>query len=165
MDRVQIILARASICSPAGEAGSPNFDAIAARAPEWGWTELTRREALRLQAVPDNKAVVSGWKVGPPEAPSYLLIQAPATFNPRALTCELMFEEPDSASVQSLLSTQNSGEPLGAPTLEGPLPQGGRFVEWTAPEAGGWKRITYLVPLPPRKGPTLSRIRYSGVER
>jgi hypothetical protein len=153
-------VARASICAP-----GPDFAALAARAPEWGWTALPRKDALKLQAIPDKKALIQGWTVTDGfGAPVYLLVETSETPRPRRLTCELVFQEPDSAGVLATLSRQGFGETgLGAPRLVGPLPAGGRFTEW-APQDSAWRLITYSVPNPPKKGPTLSRIRFSGVE-
>lgn len=156
----EMFLARASICAP-----GPQTEAIAARAVEWGWTELSRRDALKLQLIDDRSAQVRGWRVGSEAAPAYLLVQTPETPTPRRLTCEVLTAEPDTAAVQALLVQQGFGEPLGQPRLQGALPTGGRYAEWGAPEGSPWRLITLSVPTPPRKGPALTRIGFSGVER
>lgn len=162
-DGVDVVLARAAVCAPPDDA-RPDFDAIAARVAELGWPELSRREALRLQAIPDKKAVVRAWRAGAQALPSYLLVQTSPTPRPRQLICEAIFEGPDSAAVQSRMADGAFGERLGPPTLQGPLPQGGRFVEWAAPADSGWRRVNYSVPVPPKKGSWLHRIRFTGVE-
>ena len=156
----EMFIARASICAP-----GPQTGAIAARAVEWGWTELPRKDALKLQLIPDKSALVRAWRVGSEAAPAYLLVQTPDTPPSRRLTCEVLTAEPDSAAVQALLGQKGFGEPLGEPRLRGALPTGGRYLEWAAPEGSPWRLITLSVPAPPKKGAPLTRIGFSGVER
>lgn len=157
---VDHVMGQASIC-----AAAPNAAAIAARAAEWGWRETPRKDALRMQAVPDKTALIRGWFVGSAEAPTYLLVETPNTPLPRRLTCEVVFQTADPLAVEAAMGERGFGAPLGAPTLTGPFPAGGRFSEWQAPPETGWRLITLSLPARPRKGPPLNRIRFSGVER
>jgi hypothetical protein len=159
----EALLDQAAICTP-----GPGMVEIALRADGKGWPALKRKDALTLQATPDKSAQIQGWTVPMAgRAPAHLIVETPAAFSPRRIACELVVADADGAALVAALEGRDffgDGVPLGRPRMRGAWGQGGTYVEWAAPADSPWRTISLISQPPPRRGPVLTRVRFSGVE-